>query len=100
MSKIKTTKWDAVDYLKTEEDIKYYLAAAFDDGDPELIAATLGDVAKARKLMGHIAKKSRVNRSSLYRSLSKEGTPYFRTINTAVNSLGYRLTIVPLAHSH
>lgn len=99
MRKIKTTKWDAVDYLKTEEDIRYYLAAAFDDGDPELIAATLGDVAKARKLMGQIARKSKVNRSSLYRSLSKEGAPYFRTINTAVNSLGYKLTIAPLKHS-
>ncbi len=48
MAKTQTRPWDATDYLETEEDIVAYLEAAFDDGDPRLIAAALGDVARAK----------------------------------------------------
>lgn len=48
MAKLKTTVWDAAEYLKSDEDITAYLEAAFEDGDPALIAAALGDVARAR----------------------------------------------------
>jgi DNA-binding phage protein len=40
--------YDTADYLKTEGDIAAYLNAVMEDGDPELIAAALGDVARAR----------------------------------------------------
>ena len=95
MNKIKLSDWDASKFLKDEDDIKYYLEAVFSDGTAEEIAEALGNVAKARRVMGKIAKRAKVNATSLYRSLSKEGTPYFRTINHAVNSLGYRLTVTP-----
>ena len=48
MAKTRTRPWDAADYLKTEEDIVAYVDAALDDGDPALIVAVLGDVARAR----------------------------------------------------
>jgi probable addiction module antidote protein len=96
MGKIKLHDWDASKFLKSEEDIKYYLEAVFKDGAPEEIAEALGNIAKARRVMGKIAKRAKVNNSSLYRSLSKKGTPYFKTINSAVHSLGYKLTISPL----
>lgn len=40
--------WDAADHRESEEDIVAYLEAAFEDGDPVLIAAALGDIAKAQ----------------------------------------------------
>ena len=43
-----THPWDAADHLESEEDIVAYLEAAFEDGDPVLIAAALGDIAKAQ----------------------------------------------------
>jgi probable addiction module antidote protein len=49
-------------------------------------------------MMGKIAKKANVDTNSLYHSLSKEGTPYFKTINAAVHSLGYKLTVTPIKH--
>ena len=48
MAKIRTKPWDAADYLETGEDMAAYLEAAFEDGDPALIAAVLGDIARAR----------------------------------------------------
>ena len=35
-------RWDAANYLESEEDIAEYLAAVTEDGDPALIAAALG----------------------------------------------------------
>jgi DNA-binding phage protein len=47
---IETARWDAADYLGSTDAILGYLEAAFEDGDPELIAAALNDVARARGL--------------------------------------------------
>ncbi len=48
---IKTMPWDAADHLRTEQDIVAYLEAAFEEGDPCLIAAALGDVARSRSVI-------------------------------------------------
>ena len=42
------TKWDVVDHLDTKEAVPAYLEAVFEDGDSELIAAALNDVARAK----------------------------------------------------
>jgi len=49
--KEQTTQWDTSEFLETEEDIAAYLAAAFEEGDPEAIKLAIGNVAKARKKM-------------------------------------------------
>jgi probable addiction module antidote protein len=48
MSRLSTTTWDVVEHLKTEEDMALYLEAAIEDGDPDLITAAVGDIARAR----------------------------------------------------
>ncbi len=89
--KIKTTKkWDVVEYLKTEEDMAAYLEAALEENDPTLVAAALGDIAKA-KGMTHIAKKAGLGRESLYKALSPDGNPEFSTILKVVSALGLKL---------
>lgn len=50
MRDVKFSRYDTADYLKTEDDIAAYLDAVMEDGDPALIAAALGDVARARNL--------------------------------------------------
>ena len=47
-TKIKTIPLDAAAHLKTDADIAHYLEAVFEDGDPALVAAALGDVARAK----------------------------------------------------
>ena len=46
MTKTVTTPWDPADHLKTDEDMAAYLEAALEDGDPALVAAALGDIAR------------------------------------------------------
>lgn len=45
---IETSRWDAADHLGTTEAVVAYLEAVFEDGDPDLIATALGDVARAK----------------------------------------------------
>jgi len=96
-TKIKITKWDAADHLKTEEDIAAYLEAVLEDGDPALIAAALGDIARA-KGMSKIARKAGLGRESLYKALSPDGNPEFATVMKVIRSLGLKLHVE--AHSH
>jgi len=47
VGKITLTKWDVVDHLQTDEDMALYLEACLEEGDPVLIVAALGDIARA-----------------------------------------------------
>ena len=88
--KLKTTKWDAVDYLKTDEDMANYLEAAMEDGHPAVIATAIGNIARA-KGMTQVARKAGIGRVSLYKALSPDGNPEFATILKVVRALGLRL---------
>jgi DNA-binding phage protein len=44
---LKTTLWDPTKYLDSPESIAAYLQAAFEDGDPSLIATALTDIGRA-----------------------------------------------------
>jgi probable addiction module antidote protein len=90
--RIRTTKWDAANHLKTNKDIIEYLEAVLEEGDPGLVAAALGDVARARG-MSKIAKAAGLGRESLYKALSAEGNPEFATILKVIYSLGLKLHV-------
>jgi probable addiction module antidote protein len=64
-----------------------YLEAALEDGDPNLVVAALGDIARS-KGMTNIARETGLGRESLYQSLSIDGNPEFVTVLKVVQSLG------------
>lgn len=88
---LKTTQWDPAEYLDTPEEIAAYLEAAFDDGDPALIAAALGDIARAAG-MTDIAARAGVTREALYKALSPTGDPRLSTLLGVIKALGLKLT--------
>ena len=90
MSKTKTRHWDAADHLETEEDMAAYLEAALEEGDTALVAAALGDIARA-KGMTYIAHEAGLGRESLYKALSANGNPAFDTVLKVVRALGLKL---------
>lgn len=92
---VSISNFDASEYIENEEDAIAYLNAAAETGNPALLQAAIGDIAKARG-MGQIAKEAGVGRESLYKSLNKEGNPSFRTIVKVVDALGGRLVIEPV----
>jgi probable addiction module antidote protein len=90
MAKIHTRPWDVAEHLETEEDMAAYLEAALEDGDPALVAAALGDIARA-KGMTQIARETGLGRESLYKALSPEGNPELATVLKVIRALGLRL---------
>lgn len=92
MPKTKTQLWDVANHLESKEDIAAYLEAALEDGDPTLITAALGDVARS-KGMTQISRDTGLGRESLYKALSVEGNPEFVTILKVFQALGLRLQV-------
>ena len=94
MAKTVTTPWDPADHLRTDEDMAAYLEAALNEGDPTLVAAALGDIARA-KGMTQVAREAGLGRESLYKALSPAGNPEFATILKVVAALGLQLHATP-----
>ncbi|TQF30383.1 addiction module antidote protein [Bradyrhizobium sp. UNPA324] len=89
-----TTRFDAADYLNSEERQAAYIAAALETGDADFVRDALGLVARARG-MSAIAKKAGLNRESLYKALGETGNPEFGTIMRIVAALGLTLSAQP-----
>ncbi len=96
MAKTTTTLWDPADHLNTEEDMVAYLEAALEEADPALVAAALGDIARA-KGMTQVARDAGLGRESLYKALSPSGNPEFATILKVISALGLQLHASPAA---
>ncbi len=96
----KFTRWDAADYLKSDEDMALYLDACLeeDPGDGSLVRAALNDVARA-KGMTQLARNTGLTREGLYKALSASGNPEFSTVLKVIKALGITLHAAPTIHS-
>jgi len=87
------SRWDPADYLKSEEDMAAYLRACLEEApeDPALIAAALGDIARAQGMV-RLANKTGLTREGLYKALSKDGNPSLGTVLKVLKALGLKFT--------
>ncbi len=85
-----------MEHLKTAEDMAAYLEAALEEGDPALITAAMGDVARAKGIT-QIARETGLGRESLYKALSSEGNPEFATVLKVLRALGLKLRATPIS---
>ena len=88
------TRWNVTDHLRTEEDARLYLEAAFEEdlGDGRLIRAALGDIARARDI-SEFAQEIGMTREGLSEALSENGDPSFSTVLKIIRVLGMRLRV-------
>lgn len=89
-----TKPWDVAEHLPDEAAIAAYIEAVIEDGDPALLAAAIGDIARARG-MAQIAKETGRSRESLYRALSEKGNPELSTLMAVLKALGLQLSVKP-----
>lgn len=89
--------FDLAERIQSEEDIAEYLTLAMEENDPALLAAVLGDIARARG-MSDIAKASGISREALYKALRPNAQPRFDTISRVCTALGVKLVAQP-AHA-
>jgi probable addiction module antidote protein len=88
-------EFDAAEYLNSEEDVAAYLTAVLEENDSALLAAAIGDIARARG-MSQVAKDSGIAREALYKALRPGSEPRFETIRRVCAALGVRLVAQPM----
>lgn len=98
MSKAPTRPYDSADYIDSPAAVAAFLDAALEDGDPQIIAATLGDIARS-KGMATIAGQTGLTREALYKSLSAEGNPRLTTLLGVLKAMGLRLSVTVDEHA-
>ena len=90
------TKWDPLECLTTDDDLRRYLAAAAaeDAGDGNLIRAALKDIVRSGNFAG-LPGAVGISRPSLDQALDQDGSPSFTTIARAITALGMQIQITP-----
>ena len=71
-----------------------YLTACSEEG-PEVFLVGLRDVVEARGGVGRVARRTKLNRESLYRLFSRKGNPRLSSLSSVLSSLGLKLTVEP-----
>jgi len=87
--------FDAAEYLTSDEEVAAYLTTILEENDAALLAAALGDIARARG-MTQVAKDSGITREALYKALRPGSAPRFDTVSRVCAALGVRLVAQPL----
>jgi probable addiction module antidote protein len=87
--------FDVAPYVNDERAMAAYLTDILQINDAGLLAAALGDIARARG-MSDIAKAAGITREALYKALRAGSEPRFDTINRVCTALGVRLVAQPV----
>ena len=87
---LKLNDFDPAVYLDSEQAVAEYLTSILEENNAALLAAALGDIARARG-MTDIAKASGLTREALYKALKPNAQPRFDTISRVCAALGVRL---------
>ncbi|WP_022655593.1 addiction module antidote protein [uncultured Desulfovibrio sp.] len=89
---LEVSKFDAADYLHTDDDVRGYLEEVVSEDDPHAFLRALNTVARA-KGMSKLAQDTGIPRESLYQSLSEKGNPSFHTLWKVAAALGCTLVV-------
>ncbi|MBI3793829.1 MAG: putative addiction module antidote protein [Nitrospinae bacterium] len=81
--------------LKNPKEAAAYMDAVLEDGDPRLLLLALKDLAESRGGMSGVAKRAKLNRVSLYRTLSSKGNPTIASITKILGAFELRLSVQP-----
>lgn len=89
------SEWELSHEIKTPQDALEYLQIAFEEApdDTAYMQHLMGQIARALG-MTYLANELGVARPSLYRSLSENGNPSFKTINELIRFLGGQISTI------
>jgi probable addiction module antidote protein len=73
-----------------------YLNAVLEDGDQQELLLALRRMAEAFGGVPKLAQTTRLNATSLYRTLSPRGNPELRSLRALLKAMGMRLAVQPV----
>lgn len=94
----KTIPWGATGYLKSDDDIAEYLAAAFETGEVDDVTHALATIARARG-MSETAKVAGLSRGTLHKAIGEGANPTLSTFMSVLSAMNISLTAKPKAAS-
>jgi len=90
--KITFSKYDPAEVITTKERVIAFLECALEENDPDFLLRTIGHIARS-KGMAQIAKELGVDRAGLYKSLTPDGNPSFKTVYKLLDILGLQMKL-------
>lgn len=100
MTKLRSFREYHLEKLSESNSAEIHLQVALEeyekDRDRVGLLLALKDLADAQGGIAKLAEKTKLSRQSLYKSLSEKGNPKLETLETILNGLGFRLSVVPL----
>ena len=85
------------DFIKDPSEASEYLRISLEeyetDRNLDAFLKAIRSVTDAQGGIAKLAQKTNLNRQHLYKSLSKNGNPTIRTLDSILHSLGLKLTI-------
>lgn len=82
-----------IESLKDPKEAAAYLEAALEEDDPKVILVALRNVVEAHGGMARVARKAKLNRESLYKTLSTKGNPKLSSLTTLLDAFDLRLSV-------
>jgi probable addiction module antidote protein len=96
----KLIPWDPVKYLRSKEDVRYYLESAVDEdsGDGRLVRAVLGNIARALS-EDRVKHEFGMTGEEIRQALSEDSSLSFATLSCITRALGMKLQATMLKDS-
>lgn len=86
-----------IESLRDRQEAAVFLQVAFEefqrDSNVEALLLALRYVAEAQGGLGQLARKTHLNRESLYKTLSKNGNPKLETVGVLLKGLGFQFSV-------
>lgn len=82
-------------HLKKPAEAAAYLNSVAEDGDFSFLLKALRNVVEAQGGIGELAQKTKLSRTTLYKTLSSDGNPEVKTFDTILRVYGIRVGFFP-----
>ncbi len=84
-----------MEHLTSPGEAAAYLNAVAEDGDIKSLLKALRNVVESQGGVGKLAKKTKLSRTTLYKTLSFTGNPEVRTLDAILAVYGIRIGFFP-----
>ena len=89
---LKTLPFDAADALDAADEQAAVLTEAFASGEPAIVTAALGMIARARGI-SQISRETGLSREAVYKATSPEGNPTLATLMGIMRVTGLQFSV-------